>query len=85
VLQEAKSAGLLRDDGFANVHERVQPPHQYLDVLIATLPNVRNRLAHPHIHTIAPPGFLLDTMILASGIINQLWPESNTSVSGEAD
>lgn len=62
LLQEAKSAGLLRDDGFANVHERVQPPHQYLDVLIATLPNVRNRLAHSHIHTIAPPGFLFDTL-----------------------
>jgi len=52
-----------------------EPEVPYLDVLIRTLPYLRNRFAHPDIHTILPPGPALDSLIVAAEIINQLWPK----------
>jgi hypothetical protein len=87
LLQTAKEAGLLTDAGFPSLQNRrdtmqamvgaaaattQQPP--YVDVLIWTLPNIRNRFAHPEMHTIMPPGMSVDALILAAEIINQLWP-----------
>ncbi|MGH7743784.1 MAG: hypothetical protein ACREQ5_03060 [Candidatus Dormibacteria bacterium] len=51
-----------------------QPPVPYVDVLIQTLPQLRNRFAHPNMQIIMPPGPMLDGLILAAEIINQLWP-----------
>jgi hypothetical protein len=50
------------------------PVEPYADVLIRWLPNVRNDFAHPKMQSILPPGPALDPLILASEIINQLWP-----------
>jgi len=72
LLQTAKDAGLLHDDGFPSLKYRredaAMPDEQisaeipaqlkkpYADVLIETLPKIRNRFAHPEMHTIIPPG-----------------------------
>ena len=71
LLQTAKEAGLLTDAGFPSLQNRrnavqaiagaevvsiLEPP--YVDVLIGTLPNIRNRFAHPEMHAIMPPGML---------------------------
>jgi hypothetical protein len=87
LLQIAKEAGLLTDAGFPSRQKRrdaeramvgveavITPELPYVDVLIWTLPNIRNRFAHPEIHTIMPPGMTVDALILAAEIINQLWP-----------
>jgi hypothetical protein len=57
----------------------VLPPEvPYVHILVETLPDIRNVLAHPTIHTILTPGMAVDSLILAAEIINQLWaaPES---------
>jgi hypothetical protein len=89
LLQTAKDAGVLTDAGFPSLHKRrdaeralvgadpvptPEPEPPYVDVLIWALPNIRNRFAHPEIHTIMPPGTSVDFLILAAEIINQLWP-----------
>ena len=50
------------------------PEKPFVDVLIEALPQVRNRFAHPEIHTIIAPGMTVDSLIVAAEIINQLWP-----------
>jgi hypothetical protein len=90
LLKAAKDAGLLTDAGFPSLQNRrhtdhatvgaqvaAHPEPPYVDVLIATLPNIRNRFAHPQMHTIMPPGMSVDALILAAEIINQLWPAPN--------
>jgi hypothetical protein len=85
LLQTA--AGLLTDAGFPSLQNRrdtvqamvgpepaTTPEPPFVDVLIATLPKIRNRFAHPEMHTIMPPGMSVDALILAAEIINQLWP-----------
>lgn len=52
-----------------------QPVKPYVDVLIEWLPKIRNDFAHPDMHTIMPPGPALDPLIVATEIINQLWPK----------
>jgi len=87
LLKAAKDARLLTDAGFPSLQNRRQtepamagagaaapPEPAYANVLIATLPNLRNRFAHPEMHTIMPPGMSIDALILAAEIINQLWP-----------
>jgi hypothetical protein len=87
LLKAAKDAGLPTDAVFPRLQNRrdtgqaiggassaAAPNPPYVDVLIATLPNIRNRFAHPQIHTITPPGMSVDALILAAEIINQLWP-----------
>jgi len=54
----------------------------YANVLIATLRNLRNRFAHPDMHTIMPPGLCHFTLwILAAEIINHFGqhPEGHPS------
>lgn len=46
----------------------------YVDVVIESLPKIRNDFAHPDMHTIMPPGMAVDSLIVAAEIINQLWP-----------
>ena len=90
LLQTARDAGLLADAGFPSLQNRrdtvqaigaagvaAAPDPPYVDVLIATLPNIRNRFAHPEMHTIMPTGMSVDALILAAEIINQLWPAPN--------
>jgi hypothetical protein len=55
-----------------------QPEVAYVDVLIQAFPWLRNRFAHPNMQNIMPPGSALDGLILASEIINQLWPKPAT-------
>lgn len=87
LLKAAKDAGLLTDAGFPSRQNRrdiaqaiggagaaAAPNPPYVDVLIATLPGIRNRFAHPEMHTIMPSGMSVDALILAAEIINQLWP-----------
>jgi|GEM_PF-1005598 len=94
LLRTAKSAGLLRDEGFPSLKYRREnaamvdqeiaaiigkapqslPEKPYADVIIESLPEIRNRFAHPDMHTIVPPGMAVDSLILAAEIINQLWP-----------
>jgi hypothetical protein len=50
-----------------------RPEVPYVDVLIGTSPWLRNRFAHPNMQTILAPGQALDSLILATEIINQLW------------
>lgn len=51
------------------------PEESYVDVLIESLPKVRNKFAHPEMHAIVPPGMVVDSLIVATEVINQLWPE----------
>lgn len=94
LLQAAKEAGLLRDDGFPSLKYRREnvamldeqmgsnvgqtpetlPEKPYVDTLIEGLPNIRNKFAHPEMHSIVPPGMAVDSLIVAAEIINQLWP-----------
>jgi hypothetical protein len=46
----------------------------FVDTLIETLPWLRNHFAHPKIRSILPPGPALDSLMVASETINQLWP-----------
>jgi len=101
LLRLAKTAGLLRDEGFPSLKHRreigavtddqiseiigkapeslsVRP---YVDVLIENLPQVRNRFAHPEMHAIVPPGMAVDSLIVTTEIINQLWPAPSLSES----
>lgn len=93
LLQAAKRAGLLRDEGFPSLKHRrenaamldeqmaaiagqapgAMPEKPYVDMLIESLPNVRNTFAHPDMHFIVPPGMTVDSLIVAAEIINQLW------------
>jgi hypothetical protein len=49
-----------------------EPP--YVDIVRTWLPKVRNSFAHPKMHTILMPGQVVDSLILAAEIVNQLWP-----------
>ncbi len=62
-----------------------QPEVPYVDVLIGTLPWLRNHFAHPNMQTILTPGQALDGLILAAEIINQLWPIPRPVSSDEGD
>lgn len=62
-----------------------QPEVPYVDVLIQTLPQLRNRFAHPNMQIIMPPGPMLDGLILAAEIINQLWPVPRAVSSERAE
>ncbi len=93
LLQAAKKADLLHDEGFPSLMNRREnaamqneqfsaigghtpetPPEKpYVDVLIEDLPNIRNRFAHPEMHSIVPPGMVEDSLIVAAEIVNQLW------------
>jgi hypothetical protein len=53
------------------------PEESYVDVLVKNLPKVRNKFAHPEMHTIVPPGMTVDSLIVAAEIINQLWPAAS--------
>jgi len=57
----------------------------YVDVLIETLPKMRNRFAHPNMQIIMPPGPMLDSLIVTAEIINQLWPRPNSVPSDGSD
>jgi hypothetical protein len=87
LLRTAKTAGLLRDEGFPSLKYRREytativgkppqslPGEPYVDVVIESLPDTRNQFAHPDMHTIMTPGMAVDSLILAAEIINQLWP-----------
>ncbi len=52
-----------------------EPKVPYIDVLIETLPKIRNSFAHPDMHEILAPGQALNGLILAAEIINQRWPQ----------
>ncbi len=71
-----ENAAMLDEQTDASIGEAPEslPEVPYVDVLIEALPRVRNRFAHPEIHTIVPPGMTVDGLILAAEIINQLWP-----------
>src|SRR5690242_7126879 len=85
LLQIAKKRGLLTDAGFPSLKHRLEdtaailghevPKTSYVDILIESLPKIRNNFAHPRMRTILPPGMVVDSLILASEIINQLWPK----------
>jgi hypothetical protein len=62
-----------------------QPQVPYVDVLIETLPQMRNRFAHPNMQIIMPPGPMLDSLIVTAEIINQLWPPPNSVPSDGSD
>jgi hypothetical protein len=101
LLQAAKGAGLLRDEGFPSLKHRREneamldeqlaaigsqtpqslPENPYVDVLIEVLPKVRNRFAHPEMHAIIPPGMAVDSLTVATEIINQLWPLAFTGLN----
>ncbi|HJY88437.1 MAG TPA: hypothetical protein VKE24_16500 [Candidatus Acidoferrales bacterium] len=53
---------------------RPLPERPYVDVLIESLPGVRNKFTHPEMQAIVPPGMAVDSLIVAAEIINQLWP-----------
>jgi hypothetical protein len=68
------------DEIFGSPDESASPESQspYVDTLIHFLPGIRNSFAHPKIQTIMFPGQALDFLIIASEIINQLWPNAVT-------
>ncbi len=96
LLQTAKNAGLISDDGFPSLVERREtaailsesstsgievspmqrPQKLYVDEIIESLPKVRNRFAHPKGEQILPPGMAVDSLVVTSEIINQLWPRN---------
>jgi hypothetical protein len=63
--------------GTASKASKASSSKSYVEVLIEALPEVRNRFAHPKMHTIIPPGVAVDSLILATEIINQLWPKDS--------
>jgi hypothetical protein len=60
---------------FMSQQTEPKPKVPYVDVLIETLPKIRNSFAHPDMHEILAPGQALNGLILAAEIINQLWPK----------
>lgn len=67
------------DQLIANISGRdsePQPQLSYVETLMQTLPQLRNRFAHPSMQLIMPPGPMLDSLIVTAEIINQLWPIS---------
>ena len=71
-----KNAAMLNEQIEASIGKAAEsmPERLYVDVLIETLPKIRNNFAHPEIHTIIAPGMAVDSLIVAAEIINQLWP-----------
>lgn len=67
------------DEQIARISGRNPDPESqlsYVETLIQTLPQTRNRFAHPHMQLIMPPGPMLNSLIVTAEIINQLWPVS---------
>lgn len=67
------------DEQIARISGRDPEPESqlsYVEGLIQTLPQLRNRFAHPNMQLIMPPGPMLDSLIVTAEIINQLWPVS---------
>lgn len=67
------------DEQIARISGRDPEPESqlsYVEGLIQTLPQLRNRFAHPNMQLIMPPGPMLDSLIVTAEIINQLWPAS---------
>lgn len=56
-------------------HQEIPQEPSYVDFLVKTLPQARNRFAHPHMQMRMPPGPMLDSLITAAEVINQLWPK----------
>jgi hypothetical protein len=50
-----------------------QAEESYVDRLVEYLPRIRNAFAHPKMNSILPPGMVVDSLIIAAEIINQLW------------
>ncbi len=48
-----------------------------MDLVIELLPKIRSSFAHPKMHSIVSPGLAVDSLIIAAGIINQLWAKPN--------
>lgn len=67
------------DEQIARISGRDPEPESqlsYVEGLIQTLPQLRNRFAHPNMQLIMPPGPMLDSLIVTAEIIDQLWPAS---------
>lgn len=62
-----------------------EPQPSYVEGLIQTFPQLRNRFAHPNMQIIMPPGPMLDSLIVTAEIINQLWPPRNSGSSDGSD
>jgi hypothetical protein len=55
-------------------HTTVMQNTPYVEVLLQTLPRLRNHFAHPHESWIVSPAMGWEPIRLAVEIINQLWP-----------
>jgi len=78
-LENRRANAEQLDEQIARISGRdVEPRPQlsYVETLTQTLPQLRNRLAHPNMQLIMPPGSMLDSLIVTAEIINQLWPLS---------
>ncbi|MGB6877727.1 MAG: hypothetical protein WBD87_17015 [Candidatus Acidiferrales bacterium] len=75
LLRQAKNTGLLRQEDL---------PEFNLEAVVQGLPLIRNKFAHPDMHTIMMPGMAYSGLQLAVAIINQLWPEGTEKASNTA-
>lgn len=90
LLSRARAQRLIRDEGFAFARRQSDfrlPDHlastgarpgasDYTDILVETIPKLRNSFAHPTNHTILLPGQAAASLSIAAEIINQLFPEA---------
>lgn len=79
-LKHRREIAAIIDDQISTITGKAAdslPAQSYVDVLIESLPQVRNRFAHPEMHAIVPPGMAVDSLIIAAEIINQLWPSES--------
>ncbi len=74
LIKEAVNKGWVTDDGFAIAkHRSSQSKERYVNVLIESIPNLRNRLAHGTnmLHNNA-----LSSLRICADFINQLFPKN---------
>jgi hypothetical protein len=99
-LEEARNKGLLTDDGFEVVRrqrsinqlweDRPDDHHdesntRYVDILIQTLPFLRNHYSHPDYHPVRLPADARSSLRLTAEIINQIYrPGAAAADSGLA-
>jgi len=91
LIKEAKSKGFIADEGFVSVKLRRdqlvetfgradipwgQPAEDYCEILVKSIPYLRNYFAHPGMNAIALPADASSAMVLAAEFINQLFPEA---------
>jgi hypothetical protein len=101
LLVQAVAEGLISDEGFASIQRQrrsldrlkaagarfdSKSPAKYTNILVDTVPNLRNSFAHPSFNTILTPGDAISSLTRSGELINQLFaadsPKKTTTLRG---